>query len=176
MSSARCLRFLCFLVIAVAGYGQNNPPAREQTVFDENNSIQRPVPLPPGALKALLQRKEIKDNLREIADSDRNNLTQFFSAAEVYLSDGDQTDLVVMGKSPMSGADNTWFWVIRLARKAPFVVLFAGGNSLEVLGTRTNGRRDISSKWSNPNGTQTRIYQFDGVRYRLRKERWHENR
>jgi hypothetical protein len=163
-------------VIAVAVYGQNDPPAREQTVFDENNSIQRPVPLSPSALKALLQRKEIRDNLRGLADSDRNNLAQFFSAAEVHLSEADQIDLVVMGKPPMSGADNTWFWVIRSARKDPLAVLFAGGYSLELLASRTNRYCDIRATWSSPQETSTRIYKFDGTRYKLWKENWQKNR
>lgn len=175
MSLAKRLRFLWFALIAITVHGQSTPPAREQSIFNENNPILRPVSLPPGALKALLQRKEVRDNLREMADPDRNNVAQFFTAAEAHLGDGNQTDLVVVGKFPMSGADNTWFWVIRSARKEPSAVLFAGGYTLELLASRTKGYRDVRCTWSSPQETSTKVYKFDGTSYKLWKENWRKN-
>ncbi|HVG92555.1 MAG TPA: hypothetical protein VNB54_13765 [Alphaproteobacteria bacterium] len=162
-------------MIAIAVHGQSAPSAREQTVFDENTSIQHPVPLPRDALKALLGRKEVRDNLQEMAAQDRKNVAEFFTASEVHLVAANHTDLVVMGKCPMSGADNTWFWVIRSARKHPLVALFAGGYSLELLTRRTKGYRDVRCTWSSPQETSTKMYSFDGSRYKLRKETWRKN-
>jgi len=42
-------------------------------------------------------------------------------------------------------ADNGWFWLVSSARKNPRVVLFAGGNALEIMDSKTKGYRDIES-------------------------------
>ena len=75
-----------------------------------------------------------------------------------------------MGFFPMSGADNTWFWVVRSAHRDPEVVLFAGGNSLEVLASRTNGYHDIRTDWASAAATSTTVYKFDGKSYKLWKQ------
>jgi hypothetical protein len=54
-------------------------------------------------------------------------------------------------------------------------VLFAGGNSLELMKARVNGYRDIKSVWSSPSETGTKIYRFNGVRYKLWQEKWAKN-
>lgn len=110
------------------------------------------------------------------SDADMKNPAQLFRVAEVHLFRPNEVDLVIVGNTPIAGADNGWFWVVRSARKDPRVVLFTSGYALELLDSRTHGYRDIRGTWSNPNGTETKIYKFDGLKYRLRKDTWHENR
>jgi hypothetical protein len=125
------------------------------------------VPLTPEVLKVLLETDEAKQGLESAKPSQRNNPARLFHSAEVHLHAGDELDLVVLGVFPMSGADNTWFWVVRSAQKDPKVVLFAGGHSIEMMTRKTNGYRDIRSAWSSASVTMICIYKFDGTGYKL---------
>jgi len=102
----------------------------EQTTFDENEPLKHPVPLPAEALHAILNTPEGRQGAQDAKRSSRQNVGKLFRAAKVHLSSGEQAALVVIGDSPMSGADNTWFWVVFPAEKQSKVVLFTGGNSL----------------------------------------------
>jgi hypothetical protein len=76
---------------------------------------------------------------------------------------------VIEGISPMANGDHDWFWIVRPAGKRPRVVLFAGGNSLEVQDSKSNSYRDISSVWVYPKETLVSIYKFNGKKYTFRK-------
>jgi hypothetical protein len=148
----------------------------DQTLFSEEEPLLHTVVLTPGVLSVLLKTKEAKQGLEFANDSQRHNPAQLFRAAEVHLSRLEEVDLVVLGIPPMRGADNCWFWVVRSARNHPRVVLFAGGNSLDVMNSSTIGYRNIRSIWSSPSDTSQKIYHFDGKSYRLWKEKWTPNR
>ena len=157
--------------VAAAGIlpaqGQKAGSTHEQTYFSEDERLQRPVPLPPDVLNVLLKTDEVKDNLGSASPSQRSNPSSLFRAAEVHLHAPDVIDFVVIGRSPMSGADNTWFWIVRSARGKPQVVLFAGSNSLEIMASRTNGYRDIRCDWASANHAETTTYKFNGREYKL---------
>lgn len=76
----------------------------------------------------------------------------------------------------MSGADNDWFWIVRSPLKQPKVILWCGGNSLELLDSKSGGYRDVRCTWSSASERVTRSYRYVKGRYRLRRERWTENR
>jgi hypothetical protein len=150
---------------------QEIKPIREQTVFHEYEKFQHTVPLPPKALEALLRTKEVKRALEFASLEQRDDPSGLFQAAEVHLSGSDEVDLVVEGFPPVSGADNTWFWVLVSAHTVPRVVLWTGGDSLEVLASRANGYKDIMCSWSSSSGDTTEWkYRFNGKRYFLWKE------
>ena len=86
----------------------------------------------------------------------------------MHLSVPDEVDLIVMGMGHMKGTENSWFWVVRSARKDPQVILFSGADSLEVLDTKTHGYKDIRAVWMSPLETETTIYHFDGHYYEMR--------
>src|SRR5437899_11433444 len=163
-------------LIVIAMQGQKDHSTREQTAFSEQYPILHPIPLPPKVLTLLLKTEEGKQGLERATDSEKKEPTQLFRAARVHLRAPEESDLVIKGTGAMSGADNDWFWIVLSAQKNPRIALFAGGSLLEVMPSRTNGYRDIRSDWSNPNGTQPRIYRFNGDRYRLWKESWREHR
>src|SRR5208283_2666829 len=133
-------------------------------------------PLAPSVLRVLLHTKEIEEALDSENDEQQDNPAQLFRAGETHLGGTDDVDLVVVGISPLSGADNSWFWVVSSARSAPRVVLWASGNYLEVLDTRTNGYRNIRSFWASASTTKSSEYHFNGKEYTLWKERWGKNR
>jgi hypothetical protein len=170
---------LVFVVVAggvLAAQEQKPNAAGEQTLFYEEKPLQQQVALSPEVLKVLMETKQATQGSDFASDAQRANPAQLFRAAAVHLISKDEVDLVVIGVPPMSGADTGWFWVVRSARKDPEVVLFADGNSLEVMDTKTNGSRDIRSIWSSPSQTNYTIYHFDGGTYKVWKNKWTENR
>lgn len=142
----------------------------EQKFFSDS-PVEHPVTLSPKVLKVLLASQPAKGTFAAMNDSERAEPSQFFQAAEVHLRSSDDVDLVVIGIGRMSGADNTWFWVVRSARQDhPRVVLFSGGSALYLMDTRTNGYRDIRVVWSSASETDTTTYHFSVSDYRVWKK------
>jgi hypothetical protein len=171
---------ICFLVVlaapTLAAQSGRARAQREQTSFFEERPFEHPVPLSHRLLKLLLATKEAQEGLEfATARGERDDPAQLFRAAEVHLHRSGQVDLVVIGICPMRGADNGWFWVIGSAEQSPRVVLFANGNSIEVMSSRTNGYHDIRSLFSTPSETRICVYRFDGRLYKLWKKQWTKN-
>jgi hypothetical protein len=156
--------------IALIARAQEAHPAAEQKLFSaSDNPVQHPVTLSPEVLRVLLASQTAKETFAVLNDSQKANPAQLFQAGEVHLSGPDQVDLVVIGLAPMKGADASWFWIVGSARKNPQVVLFGGGDSLEVLDSKTKNYKDIRIAWSSSFETETTTYQFDGSIYQMRK-------
>ena len=108
--------------------------------------------------------------MRAKGDSDAGS---YFVAKEVHLATFGETDYVVLGRIP--GADCLQFWVIHFERGHPRVVLFDSTDSVEVLTSRTNDLSDIQTVWESTNETHTKIFRFNGKRYRLVSQNWQEH-
>jgi hypothetical protein len=153
--------------------GQESQHAREQTVFRESEPFQHTVSLPAKVLHALLQTKEVKEALLDFAkkDDEQINPSKLFQAAEVHLRGPEEADLVVKGFPPVSGVDNSWFWIVLSPQSTPKIILWTGGDTLEVMATRTNGYRNIEYSWSSASGyTREWKYHYGGEQYLLWKE------
>jgi hypothetical protein len=166
--SMRLLRAV-FLGLTFAGmvfvaYGQTTPP--EQKVFSD--TIEHPASLSPEVLKVLLASHPAKETFEILNESEKHDPSQLFQAAEVHLTSSNEVDLVVIGLGPMRGAENRWFWVVRSANKTPQVILFCGGDSLDVTDKKTHGYKDIGVVWMSSLETETSVYQFDGTFYKTR--------
>jgi hypothetical protein len=160
--------FTALVEMALIADGRDVHPAAEQKVFS-NNPLQHPVTLSPEVLKVLLAAHPAKETFAILNDTERANPSQLFQAGEVHLSRPEEIDLVVIGMGRMRATDNSWFWVVRDARKDPEVILFSGADSLEVLDTKTHGYRDIRAVWMSSLETETTTYHFDGNRYLMRQ-------
>jgi hypothetical protein len=57
---------------------------------------------------------------------------------------------------------------VRSARKDPDVIPFGGGDSLELLTSKTKGYRDIGIVWMSSLESETTVYNFDGNYYKMR--------
>lgn len=148
------------------------PAEHEQMFFGEEAPLQHPVPVKPAVLKVLLQTTAAKQGL-EFAKVKNEDPATMFRAAEVHLRNSEQTDLVVLGQDWMTGADNDWFWLVSSADKNPKVVLFVGGNSVELGHGLTNGYRNITSHFYTASGEVNQsLYRFDGTRYVRTKNEW----
>jgi hypothetical protein len=165
----RNLMIVCAMATTITGYGQAPKLVPEQKIFSRNTRLDHQAPIPADVLKLLLSTREGKEGLARASDAQKQNPAQLFRAAEVHLRAADEADLVIEGISPMANGDHDWFWVVRPAGTKPGIALFAGGNSLEVQDTKSNGYRDISSVWNYPKETLTTFYKFNGRKYGFKK-------
>lgn len=148
----------------------------DQPIFAEDDErFDNSVSIPQGVLRVLLGTEDAKEALEFANDRERKNVSQLFRAAEIHLAQSHETALLVLGVPPMCGVDNAWFWIVLSPRIRPKLVLFAGGNSVELMNTRSSGYADIRSRWSSPQETCTRVYRFNGRSYRLWKKRCTQN-
>jgi hypothetical protein len=100
---------------------------------------------------------------------------RLFFATEAHLAKPNEVDFIVGGIAPLCAANGGFFWVVRSTPKKPKVILFAAGNYIEVLDTKTHGYRDIRTIWPGQWQTRDDVYHFNGNEYKLRKEKWVEN-
>jgi hypothetical protein len=116
------------------------------------------------ALRATAEAEEMKDELKDL---DREEFARLFKAVVIHLGGPKEIDYVVLGESPMGGADATWFWIVRYDQSHPKVIFFTFANGFEILSTRTNGYPNIHSAAFAGGVKYTNIYHYDGQRYIL---------
>jgi hypothetical protein len=172
------LLIICVLVpVGIASaQSSHSKPAAAPTAFYEDcidRDIDRPclfdhpVPLPNNVLDVLRATKEAKEMQNQLKDYDREDFARLFKAIEIDLGNPEEIDYVVMGESPMSGADAPWFWIVRYDQSHPKVIFFTFANGFELLGTKTNGYPDIRSIASTASFRFTNIYHYNGQQYIL---------
>lgn len=157
--------FAAALVLA-AGFVCEAQGQTAQLSFSEDTPVQHPVALRPDVLRALFETQEARQVLNFASDATQDDPARLFRAAEVNLAGGGETDIVVIGVPPMSGAEATWFWVVRETRAGARVALFTSATTLELAESATNGYRDIVTTLSSPTETQETTFRFDGKSYR----------
>ena len=102
---------------------------------------------------------------------------KLLTGTTVHLSNSPSRFFIVMGGvPPLSGVDNTWFWIVQESGQNATVLLWAGANCLHIKSTKTLGFKDVVVEWSSAAGTKTDIYKFDGKSYRLHSTRWLETK
>jgi hypothetical protein len=170
------MRFFAIAAILVASF--QNVVAQTDLKFTEpDKRFQDSPPVPTAVVNLLLATREAKGALEYVRDPERKNVARLFRGVEVRLGKTKDADLIVLGIPPMRGADNAWFWIVRSPYRSPTVALFRGGDSLELLSSRTNGYRDVRSRGSSAAGDEREsVFAFDGRKYKLRKETWTRNR
>jgi len=173
--TSKALGLLFAAVVCAAATTAQEKANLEQTVFGGEEPLKHAVSLSPAVLKVLLNTQAGRVGLQSAKDSERRHPERLFQAAEVHLGGPEETDLVVVGQAPMSGADNTWFWVVRPAHTRAQVVLFAGCNGIELMDSRTNGYRDIRGGWASPQEVVEIVYHFDGKKYKVWKRKVRPN-
>ena len=147
-------------------HGQSRNRTRQQTSFCEDQEISSPVNVSHDVAELLVHSDMGREALHGARGDDIvANPRKTFQASRVSLSDHDAA-LLVIGSMPMSGADNTWFWIVGHGANGPKILLWTGANCVRVLNTRTLGHRDIQSQWSSASETVTTTYKFDGSAYK----------
>ena len=102
---------------------------------------------------------------------------KLLTGTTVHLSNSPSRFFIVMGGvPPLSGVDNTWFWIVQESGQNATVLLWAGANCLHIKSTRTLGFRDVVAEWSSAAASKTEIYKFDGKSYRLQRTNWRDKK
>lgn len=177
-------RMTCVLMcLATVVFAQQGKPAGgetpqsggpEQRLFRGDEPFRTPSPLPPEALSTILATREGKQGLEDAKNRGIADVASRFSATNIHLHDYHQAELLVIGKFPFSGADNDWFWILSPHMGAR-VLLFCGGNSLEIMKEGTAGYRDVRCIWYGPDTEKEELYRYGGRAYKLSKRSWRTN-
>jgi hypothetical protein len=156
--------------------GRANHRPRVFAPDDENLGFDRAAPPSDILLDALLNTAEAKDDGGDDAVKrlDRESQRKLFQVVRVDLGRPAEEDYVVLGSGPMTGADNNWFWILRVHEGKAKVLLFTNGLTIEILHRKTNGYFDIKESWGGNAGWGNRFYQYTGSTFKLTKKNWHD--
>lgn len=171
----RAIAAVVLSAVTIAGHLVAQRTDQEQTSFcpdSPSDDLRKPTPLPTVVVTALMETKEGRE-ARRLARNEgkRLNPSHLFRGMKVRLSDSPDVFFLVIGDSPMSGADNTWFWVVRQSDRGASILLWAGANCLNIKKSSTHGFRDIETEWSSASQTIAETYVYDGKAYRLQQRK-----
>jgi len=149
---------------------QGGVGAEHPTVFapDDKNRGFEDAALPSDlVLNALLNSAEAKDTETHevLAKYDWVSSRKLFQVVRIDISDTNEEDYIALGSGPMTGADNSWFWIVRTNQGKAQVLLFTNGLTVRILHRKTNGYRDIEEVWGGNVGIVTRLYRYNGSGY-----------
>ncbi len=156
--------------ISITARQQGGVSAEHPTVFapdDENRGFEDAALPSDLVLDALLNSAEAKDaETREVLSKyNRESLRKLFQVVRVDISDRNEEDYIALGSGPMTGADNSWFWIVQTNQGKAQVLLFTNGLTVRILHRKTNGYRDIEEVWGGNAGIITRLYRYNGSEY-----------
>ncbi len=147
--------------------------SNEQTTFCEggvpDGSGLKPAPIPKEVIDAVM-RSEGGKEARAFPSGTALNPEKLLRGTPLQLSNDGTTAFLLMGSIPLSGVDNTWFWIVRESGYKASVLLWVGANCVKMMPTNTNGYRDVVSVWSSAADTLTETYKYDGKIYRLARK------
>jgi hypothetical protein len=138
------------LLVLIPSAIQSEPhrTPKQQTDFDMEMPLERPVVLPSGALRALRTSNLSAGMLRDCAENEGVDVNQipasWFVSSWIDLSGARSSGLVVRAEHGCFwGAHITQFWLVSKAG-AHYRVVFTGkADAFRVLATRTSGYRDV---------------------------------
>lgn len=138
-----------------------------QRVFGLEGGFEHPAHLPEDVLTALTATKEAAYVRDELKENPHLEVSQFFQAEEVHLSDPAESDYVVVGQFPLTGADCELFWIVRSIKPRPRVIHFSVGTTLKIVCRKNNEELpNIRMDWWAGSGHGwADEYRFNGSRY-----------
>jgi hypothetical protein len=161
---------------------QNGPRAEKQepSLFypdNEKRGFENAKPPSDLVLDALLRTREARQMKVKLEGYDRAGLRGLFEIVPVDLGPAGDEDYVAHGRTlPMMGADNDWFWIVRVQQGKANVILFSNGWSLRLLARKTNEFRDIERADGTAAFSGETLYRFNGSVYKLVWEHTKENK
>jgi hypothetical protein len=161
LESAVVFLALFFYYTATAHSQTHRKPLPEQTDFGADSDLDRPIPVPEAALKAL--RNALQATPDELpADQLR--------ASKIHLNGPTEVDLVV---PVIGGGHAAFFYILRPALDGYQLIFDSGGDSMTILRTKSRGYRDLQVEGITMAGRNvtTAIFRFDGRKYVLEAEK-----
>lgn len=137
--------------------------------MEEDQPIERPVPLPDDVLRILQKDGRVQTCLEQGRSLDQIP-ADWFVAAEQNLNDGESSDLLIMANnSCLFGANVAPFWIFRGTLQGYRLVLDVPALTLRILDSRTNGYLDIETSAATTVEIAYAAFRSDGKEYRLHR-------
>jgi hypothetical protein len=155
LRSAALFLSIVFFYPATAHSQTQRKSAPEQTDFGADSDLQRPIPVPEAALKAL--RKALQATPDELP-------AEQLQASKIHLGGSTEADLVV---PVLAGGHAAFFYILRPTSDGYQLIFDSGGDSMTVLRTRLHGYRDLQVEGVTMAGKNvtTVVYRFNGHKY-----------
>jgi len=166
--------FLLLLVVALwisACFGQDACSYKRIFEGDEDSCFENATSPPPSVAASILNTTEAKETFADMGPGERAGVSRLWKGLTVHLRNQEQMDMIVRGDFPMSGGDNTWFWIVTSVDNHP-VAFWVQGNAVTILRSRHCGYADIRTDWAAGSNRATRIFRSDGRRYKLFRENY----
>ena len=128
----------------------------------------KPISIPRYLLNAVMNSEEARQSRAEAREKGTKlNPEELLRGTIIKLSNDQAKTYLVMGTDPLSGADNTWFWIVRTSGRQASVLLWVGANCVNIKQKSNYGYRDVEADWSSAAETITEVYRYNGKAYRL---------
>jgi len=136
-------------------------PEPEQADFGADSDLERPIPVPEAALKAL--RSALQATPDELS-------AEQLRASIIHLDGTVEADLVV---PVLAGGHAAFFYILRPTSSGYQLIFDSGGDFMTVLRTRSHGYRDLQVESVTMAGKNVTfaVYQFDGHKYAKTSEK-----
>src|SRR5271165_2538687 len=106
--------FLASASAITRAQGSTSHRPRERKAYCEDDLRLKSATFPADdILDVLLGTPEAYDLSSELSDLHREDKRRLFSVMTIRDLKAGETDYLVFGNPPMSGADNDWFWIAR---------------------------------------------------------------
>jgi hypothetical protein len=149
--------------------------ADKRTFDGEGDACLDKAPSPPPLVVAsILVTEEAKETFAEIEPAARAAAaSKLLKGVIVHVRNEPQKDMIVRGYGVLTGGDNTWFWIVTSIDSHPSA-FWVQGNAVTILGSRHSGYSDIRTDWAAGSHKATRIFRYDGHRYKLFREKYED--
>ena len=172
MRKAKCLLLLASISLwNHVSVAQKSCLNRQAFSGDDDPCLDKAASPSPEIVAAILVTDAARQELEDADSSERARIPKLLKGLVVHLASERQTDMIVRGDFPMSGGDNTWFWIITFAESRP-VATWVQGNTVTILRSRHNGYRDIRTDWFAGSHRDTQVLHYDGHAYKLYRDKY----
>jgi hypothetical protein len=139
----------------------------EQTHFDLEEPILRPVPIPRAILQILkIDPAVLQSGCPEKDHPPEQILASWFEASPIHLHAESEVDVIVKARNGcLFGANIGPFWVFKSTAKGYEQILSTAALAINVLQRKSNGYRNISAAAVVAGKPVTVLYKFDGQSY-----------
>jgi hypothetical protein len=166
-----------FLLLSLAALGTADCLAQtscsQKRSFSDEDApcFDNGISVSPAVVAAILKTDKAQDSFPEVEAGNLSRVSKLLRGISVHLRNQRQRDMIVRGDSPMSGGDNTWFWIVTSIDGRPSA-LWVQCNIVTILRVRHHGYADIRTDWYAGSHRATRIYKNNGRRYKLIRENY----
>jgi hypothetical protein len=122
------------------------------------------APVSPKGVADAVIRFQFKQSLSKLDDV--GQFEQNLQALPIEFGLPHERDYIVLGRGPgLTGADNDWFWLVRMLPSGPRVVLWLHCLNFAFDKGRTHGLLNLSNEWNSPTEEFDETFQSNGARY-----------